>query len=658
MHQGHVAGRSIVENVAVQDDEALHEASRDSAADSVEAVDPLWWAEVTDSADARNFEPAEVLHDTLRTLAAIAVDEFGSQSLRARTLTVMARATSAMLNPDSWDEPFAPAMQSSGRRTVVPSDLDDAELELLAVILPLVEPVVLKARLADILWTYRLPRRPAAAEAAIDSYLAIPLTWDAWGRSGHDSYRRVVQLARLGGKPGHAALESVASRLVSFISAGDARGYFQAQVSKVLRTTGKVAPSEALDVGRRLSGLATKTVTGPPERALLRESAAWHHRAGENDEALACQVRIADSYAAEAEQKMQDERGALTASGPMEQSLAVVRELPRKYRDGHGLEDVLANRQARLRELRQHSLEEMTSFGGKQQDESYEWVEKARRYVSGRERFASLVALTGVSPLIDLGEQTEVVREHLTGSLVRLMSRTTLSSDGRKVGVNANDLAGAVTPTEILDELVRRNTHRINLIVQALIAPATEMITEEHRFDLGFIEAICRESATVPIRHAGLWARGLWHGLNGDYPSAVSILVPQIEQVVRLHLKNERVHTLYIADGGVETEKALGALLEMEQASSYLGPNLTFELRALLLEQVGPNLRNELAHGLVTDGVLWSAPSIYAWWLCLRIALAPFVLDEDSGNDSKGESSEEPPDDIDGAPDGSPEEGP
>jgi hypothetical protein len=463
--------------VPEQDDETSRDAIGDSAAGGDEAVHSSWWVEVTDSADAKNYEPAELLHETLRTLAA-AAEKFGIESLRARTLTAMARATSAMLDPDSRDDPFAPAMQWSGRRTVIPSDLDDDDLGLLADALPYVKPIVLRARIADVVWTYRFPRGPATAAAATDAYLSIPLVWEAWVRTGHDSYRRVVHLARRQGKPGDVVLDTLTARLFSFISTGDGHGYFRAQVSEVLRSTGKATRAQSLDLGERLAELASEEPTGSrPERALLREAAAWYHRAGGDDEALTCQVRIADSYAAEAEQRTRGDRGALSASGPLEQSLEVLRELPRKYRDVHGLEEVIASRQARLRELRQHSLEEMTPIRGQQPNEIYEWVDRARRHVTGRERFAALVALTGVSPLIDLDEQTEAARERLTDGLMRLMSRTTLSSDARKVGASTG--AGAVAPSdnEILDELVRRNTHRIGLIVQALIVPATETVT-------------------------------------------------------------------------------------------------------------------------------------------------------------------------------------
>ena len=38
-------------------------------------------------------------------------------------LQVLATVTSAMLNTDDWLEPFTPAMQFGGKRTLVPADL-------------------------------------------------------------------------------------------------------------------------------------------------------------------------------------------------------------------------------------------------------------------------------------------------------------------------------------------------------------------------------------------------------------------------------------------------------------------------------------------------------------------------------------------------------
>ncbi|MGC0141820.1 DUF4209 domain-containing protein [Pseudactinotalea sp. Z1732] len=608
----------------------------EEAADEV--PDASWWEAVSQSEDVAVFEAAEVLHCLLADLAQRAHESEGSSSVRSRTLTAMARATSAMLNPDSWDEPFSPAMESGGSRTVVPSDLDAAELTLLAQALPIIEPVVLRARIADVVWTYRFPRDPTVALMAADAYLAVPLTWDAWVRSGHDSYRRVVELARRQGKPGAAVLEKLTSTLVAFLAGDGGNGYLQAQVSEVLRGAGKTTPEQARALGERLEEFATHTTRGSrAERALLREASAWWNRGQRDEGACRCQALVADSYATEAEMRMARERSALGASGPLEKSLEALRLLPRKYRTAHGLEEVISQRQQWLRELRELSLEEMSPLE-REPIEIYEFVKKAQNRVSGLERPAALLALSRIATLFDLDEQTESARKHLANGILRLLTRSTMSGDGRKVSVGAGDPASEPSEQEIIDELVSRNHHRIGLVVQTLIAPALEVISTEHRFDLAFVESVCRESPTVPIRHAGLWARGIWHGLNGDMPSALSLLVPQIEQMVRLRLKAQGLHTLNIGDNGVETEKALGSLLEMPESKVFLGENLAFELQSVLLEQVGPNLRNEIAHGLVTDAALWGAASVYTWWLCLHMVLAPYEL-KDIGEESGDRSS-------------------
>ncbi|MEU4477652.1 DUF4209 domain-containing protein [Micromonospora sp. NPDC023966] len=103
------------------------------------------------------------------------------------------------------------------------------------------------------------------------------------------------------------------------------------------------------------------------------------------------------------------------------------------------------------------------------------------------------------------------------------------------------------------------------------------------------------------------------------------VLVPQVEQLLRHHFKTHGVFTLFVDDDGVESEKSIAALLEMPDAERLLGAGWVLELRALLCEQLGPNLRNELAHGLLTDAQAWGAAAVYAWWLCLRLVLLPYL---------------------------------
>src|SRR5699024_3327101 len=66
------------------------------------------------------------------------------------------------------------------------------------------------------------------------------------------------------------------------------------------------------------------------------------------------------------------------------------------------------------------------------------------------------------------------------------------------------------------------------------------------------VDAALAHTRTVQIRIRGL-------------PSRVSVLVPQLEQVVRVMLRRHNVHTLFVDEYGVESEKSLNALLEMTE---------------------------------------------------------------------------------------------
>ena len=119
---------------------------------------------------------------------------------------------------------------------------------------------------------------------------------------------------------------------------------------------------------------------------------------------------------------------------------------------------------------------------------------------------------------------------------------------------------------------------------------------------------------------------GLASGLNGDYGTAIAVIVPQLEQVVRTLLKRRGVHTLFVDDQtGVESEKSMTALLEMDETADIFGDGMMMELKALLVVQGAPNLRNDTAHGLLDDAAAWGYHSVYVWWFCLRLVLSPAI---------------------------------
>lgn len=62
----------------------------------------------------------------------------------------------------------------------------------------------------------------------------------------------------------------------------------------------------------------------------------------------------------------------------------------------------------------------------------------------------------------------------------------------------------------------------------------------------------------------------------------------------------------------------------LPEAEKVFGKDLSFEIKAMFCGALGPNLRNEVAHGLLDDDSFQSIHSIYAWWMGLRLVFNTF----------------------------------
>ncbi len=102
------------------------------------------------------------------------------------------------------------------------------------------------------------------------------------------------------------------------------------------------------------------------------------------------------------------------------------------------------------------------------------------------------------------------------------------------------------------------------------------------------------------------------------------MLVPQVENMVRTHLKAGGIKTTNLDSEGIENETGLSSLIDKPETERIFGPNVAFELPALFCGPLGPNLRNEIAHGLLDDNHIGSIFSVYAWWFTLKLVLNTF----------------------------------
>jgi Domain of unknown function (DUF4209) len=115
--------------------------------------------------------------------------------------------------------------------------------------------------------------------------------------------------------------------------------------------------------------------------------------------------------------------------------------------------------------------------------------------------------------------------------------------------------------------------------------------------------------------------KGFFFGFEFDFVSALYLLVPQVEHLVRWHLKKADVITTVLNTDGIENEIGLSALIEKPEVQTIFGDNLHFELKALFCSAYGFNLRNEVAHGLLNFERSASERSVVCWAFCFRIVM-------------------------------------
>ncbi len=91
---------------------------------------------------------------------------------------------------------------------------------------------------------------------------------------------------------------------------------------------------------------------------------------------------------------------------------------------------------------------------------------------------------------------------------------------------------------------------------------------------------------------------GIERYLARDYTSALYVLVPQIEAILRRLLGKIGLPMTNIDQQGVTRELSLGKVLDTPRLKTGLGDDLSFYLEFLFVQQQGLNLRNDIAHGL------------------------------------------------------------
>lgn len=555
----------------------------------------------------------------------------GGLLARGKVLCLLEEACSMMLAPESMNEPYKPYAQFQGRRSKIPDDFSKEEIEYFAQIVPMVDDVWLKARLADLVWLLQRPRQIQFALDAIDAYRSIPLEPKVWVADGGDCWRRafmLVKQVRTAAEDRRGKMRDAVYQRFDGATAKD--GFLGSWLSELL--DGVIAQEHCKTVAAKLDSLASAFLSeGDVYKAkeYLRIASQWYGYAQIWDKATDARVALAECWIKEAEERAASTPPSHSVAREFyEQAIQVFRTIPKRLRTERRIDERIAELLELMKKSGEKALGEMKVFRTPEVDIS-DLARNARDAVKGKNVLEALREFANLRPYMQAEKLREAAIERLHSYAFRAFFPTThFGGDGRVVAKQSGVVfAGGASEEEQLAirvEMISEYMITIGFAVRGGILPALEEIRMAHRLREVDFRSIAHRSAAVPPGRECLWGKALYAGYDGDFCVALHMLVPQIEHMVRTQLKTAGAQTATLDSNGIETENGLSTLMDLPEALTVFGPDVWFELKHLFCDAFGPNLRNELSHGLLNDDICGSDNAIYAWWLAYKMVFNNF----------------------------------
>ena len=522
------------------------------------------------------------------------------------------------LKPDQPAEPYGPTFASRAGRSAIPSDFSkDALKELEKWVADLRDPE-LRARFFDLLWIQA--KLFSAAKGAVDAYvesakrLEHPQDWPPAVERLERAMRLSISLDKGGTELKHRVLGEIEAMLRRH--KGTDPLYLSLRLTRLLLEFKHGSADQWVPFAMTASWRADEESDFIRSRRYLQLAADCHKAAGDKMAAEALMLDAAETLVKEAAAaRAALGRGAMVAASFLSDAVQAFRQVPGgKVRAAELHDQLLVMQQEARSEL--HVVSTRTNVSA--------LIEVAMQSVREKALAEAVMALCAMAvPPSKDKLKLEVLEQAKVAVLSSLIDADVLNARGRVVA-RAPALRGRTAEESELGlrwRMFRQARDLRNLAVQAMLIPASEYIMATHAPNRQDVAELIQYSPWVPQGHAESLMRALVAGFQGDMLVMGHMVPLQLEALIRHVVELKGGSTSKLEPSGVQSERLLPALLETPEALDAFGEDGVFELQGILVDQLGTNLRNEIAHGLRDDAHLFDVDVFYAWILLLRLCV-------------------------------------
>lgn len=534
-----------------------------------------------------------------------------------------------MLTYGHAGEPYAPFFVPMGVRPTF--EVTNEQYEILANVVDEISDAKLKARVSDILWlgAKQLNKKDGFkyAKLAVESFARIRIDDKLWiAENISDDWKRGLKLAKSLGKGVLNTYNGMKATICdAFIDAcrnGGVDNQLTWGIPQILDNDDLHDVISSVTVAKEIEALLCSSVDDNNAFDVYCGIAnKWYTRAGLEDDAVRIlKLKVQNRFKSIVWEISMPEPVWLRLSANCQSVIPLLQSIPCKHREGFDVDNKIL------------FLKHLSSLGykiGKNGMHCYQTpsvditqeVDKAQFTMRAAPKedvlllFASLFSLRekDVEALAEK-ERKECVVPHIMGKSIIKGDKVVASAPAYSEDVN--------TDARMEVEKVQKAIYLLQCAYSMRLRPAYEVICAEHEFTFDDFLCFASESPLVPESHRHIFAEGLLLGWQGHFSASTYVLAPEIENALREQLKFQACDTTVVdSETKLENEVGLSTLVEKyaDAIKSAFGTDFLFEVKAVFCSHAGPNVRNEIAHGLKDDGSFNGVMDFYVWWFAVRL---------------------------------------
>jgi hypothetical protein len=317
------------------------------------------------------------------------------------------------------------------------------------------------------------------------------------------------------------------------------------------------------------------------------------------DQAETYGVAVADAYVAEGDELLKTLNiSQHLVAGKYQQALRIYK--------GLGIKDErIAVSETKLSEAQQKAVLQIHQVG----NHKFQLQPNTELVLPDFDNIFQAIYWLASAPLPSKKMLEEKLKNRDRGFFEQFFKKSTMAdAKGNTVGISDDDGSQIY-----LDGKMMREIYCKTVIIPMYNHFSDQIIVSEME-----VATVIWNSKFVPEDRRSIFTRGLFHGFCGNLVESTQILVPQIENGLKVFLNQRGVITRKL-DREIQTEKSLQYYLD--ELKDILNEDLLFDLDGLLNQGLGDNLRHDLAHGLCETARMGSYLGVYTWWLALKMSL-------------------------------------